>query len=173
MKSRHLEKILGLIFYPIIFLLALILIFEEWLWEQVLIFTNFIANWSMTLLAIPWLLLLPVKFLAMKLMLHQNKMGGLAVLLAAKILGTAIVARVFTLTRTQVLKISWFKKLYELIIYLLAWAKNWLHQARAYQLARLKILQIKMWWAGRRPGFLSLRFKRQLRRKKNHFKNGR
>jgi hypothetical protein len=190
MISIRFEKVLGRLFYPIIFVVALFLIFEEWLWKKVLIFMTFLSHWSvvrkieiyfqglsgygaLAFLAIPWLMLLPLKFVAMRLMLHHHQLSGLGVLLVAKVLGTAIVARVFTLTRTEVLKIEWFKKLYDFIISLLAWARNWLHQSRAYQMAHFKIMQIKKWWSERRPRFFRLYLKRQLRRKKNHFKNNR
>ena len=187
MQPTAFQKFIALLFYPFIFVLALLLIFEEWLWDKTLAITRKIANlpvikqieslfrklppyWALIALCLPWLLLLPVKFLAVHLVSHHKPVLGVVILLSAKVVGTAILARVFALTRDAALKIAWFKRLYELILFLLSWAKQWVRNSKAYQLARVQINSIKLWWRLRRPGFLGKHFRVQLKLKRKNFK---
>lgn len=186
-KPRRLEKTISFFFYPLIFILALLLIFEEWLWGKLLLLTSQMGQWpiirqteaklrqlpkyaALSAIAIPWLLLLPVKFVAVKLVTHHHQFLGLLVLLSAKVIGTAIVARVFSLTRDEALKIIWFKKLYDLILALLHWARNWLQNSTSYKFAHSQIQKIKLRWRQRRATLLGTFFRLQVRRKKNSFK---
>lgn len=186
--TTRLGKTATILFYPFVFVLALLLILEEWLWFHTLIIMNRIGQLpiikqieaflrglptyvALVALCIPWLILLPVKFLAMGLVAHHQPALGLVVLLAAKVIGTAILARLFSLTRDQVLKIVWFKKLYELILRMIAWAKEIMRQSKAYQLAHRQVQQTKLWWQQRRAGILGRFFRSQVRKKKNDLQN--
>lgn len=187
MKPTAFQKLIAVLFYPLIFVLALLLIFEEWLWEKTLIITRQIAGLpvikhieflfrrlppygALAALCIPWLLLLPVKFLAVRLVAHHKPILGVIVLITAKVLGTAVLARVFALTRDQALSIAWFKKLYNLILFLLSWAKEWMRNSKAYQMARIQINDVKEWWRLRRPSFLGKSFRVQLKLKRKNLK---
>src|SRR4051812_42549292 len=95
---------------------ALVLIFEEWGWERLSAIVARLARlpffawlerkiralppWgAIAIFFLPALALLPVKLLALFLIGQSHAMMGLVVLIAAKLAGTAILARLFTLTQ--------------------------------------------------------------------------
>ena len=110
-------------------LIALVILFEEWGWVPLMRFTGAIARlppvarlergivslppWAalMVFLA-PTLPLLPIKLVALWLISHGNVWFGLLVIVAAKIAGTALVARLFMLTRPKLMQMDWFANLY-------------------------------------------------------------
>ena len=110
-------------------LLALVLLFEEWgweplsalfarlarlpLWARVERWISGLPAWgALVLFAAPALALLPVKLLALFLMGRGHALMGLTVLLAAKVAGTAILARLFTLTQPALMRLAWFARWY-------------------------------------------------------------
>lgn len=59
---------------------------------------------------LPSLLLLPVKLLALWFIQRGEATLGLAVIVAAKLLGTALVGRLFILTEPQLMQFAWFAR---------------------------------------------------------------
>lgn len=119
---RALEAVLG-------WLLALVILFEEWGWEPLQRVLARIGAWrglrwiesairrlppyaALALFALPTLALLPVKLGALWLIGHGHVMAGAVVIVAAKVVGTAVVARLFTLTRPALMRLAWFAELY-------------------------------------------------------------
>lgn len=111
-------------------LLALLLLFEEWGWEPLARWLERLARlpligWierriaalppypALLLLAVPAVLLLPVKLLALWLIGRGQLLTGLVVIVAAKVIGTALVARLFMLTRPALLTLPWFTRLHD------------------------------------------------------------
>lgn len=109
--------------------LALILIFEEWGWEPLSRLLGYLARlplWArmeafiarlppyaaLVAFFAPALMLLPVKLLALYWISRGHAVLGLAVVLAAKMLGTAAVARLFALTQPALMQMPWFARLY-------------------------------------------------------------
>lgn len=109
--------------------LALVVLFEEWGWEPLQRALGAIARWpvfawierriaalppygALAVFALPSLALLPVKLLALALVGRGQAMLGLAVIVAAKLAGTALVARLFVLTRPQLMRLAWFAALH-------------------------------------------------------------
>lgn len=109
--------------------LALILIFEEWGWEPLSRLLGYLARlplWArmeavitrlppygaLVAFFVPALMLLPVKLLALYWIGRGHPLLGLAVVLAAKMLGTAAVARLFALTQPALMRLAWFARLY-------------------------------------------------------------
>ena len=109
--------------------LALVLIFEEWGWEPLSRLLGYLARlplWArmerfiaglppygaLVAFFAPALMLLPVKLLALYWISHGHTVLGIAVVLAAKMLGTAAVARLFTLTQPALMQMPWFARLY-------------------------------------------------------------
>jgi uncharacterized membrane protein YphA (DoxX/SURF4 family) len=66
----------------------------------------------MAIFALPALALFPVKLLALFLIGRGHAFGGLAVLVGAKVIGTAVVARLFTLTQPALMRLPWFARWY-------------------------------------------------------------
>ncbi|MGC4061676.1 MAG: hypothetical protein QM749_12850 [Aquabacterium sp.] len=112
-----------------IWLIGLVLLFEEWGWE----YLAAIAAWfgrlpglrwiegrirrlppygALALFAVPLLTLLPIKILALYWLAHGHKMLGIGVIITAKLLGTAITARLFMLTQPTLMKLRWFARLF-------------------------------------------------------------
>ncbi|HXD39930.1 MAG TPA: hypothetical protein VN649_05170 [Ramlibacter sp.] len=110
-------------------LIALILLFEEWGWEPLAALLAKLARlplwaaierriralppWAaVAVFALPALALLPVKLLALFLIGRGHALLGVGVLLTAKVLGTAVLARLFTLTEPALLRLAWFARWY-------------------------------------------------------------
>ena len=117
---------------PMVILAALFMFVEEWLWDHLTTFMAWVARapvfrWlekklaalppygAMAVFLVPGALLLPVKIAALYFMTHGHPGGGLSIIIAAKIIGTAIVARIFTVCRPSLLTVRWFRRLYEWI----------------------------------------------------------
>jgi len=110
-------------------LLALVLLFEEWGWEPLQALLAKLARlplWAwlegriarlppwgaLAIFAIPALALLPIKLLALFLIGRHHAFMGLCVLLSAKVVGTALLARLFTLTQPTLMRLAWFARWY-------------------------------------------------------------
>lgn len=111
-------------------LLALVILFEEWGWEplqRVLarigrwpgfrwIEARVVAlppRWALAVLLLPSLALLPVKLLALWAISRGHALLGALVIVAAKLGGTAVVARLFALTRPALMRMPWFARNYQ------------------------------------------------------------
>lgn len=109
--------------------LALLILFEEWGWEPLKRAMAWVARWpplawierriaalpphaALVLFLAPSLLLIPVKLAALWLLGKGQALLGLAVIVAAKVLGTALVARLFHLTQPALMRLAWFAALY-------------------------------------------------------------
>lgn len=120
-----LRKFKKLLIAPLIYSMALLLLFEQWLWRtshRVLAWLPIFAiitrgeAWISSLppyaaLAIfiaPILLLIPVKILAVLAVIDGHPTIGVLVVLLAKVLGTALVARLYALTEHSLLTLPWF-----------------------------------------------------------------
>ena len=125
--------------------IALLILFEEWGWDPlqqalVRLAERLHLRWlepriralppyaALALFALPALLLLPVKLLALWVIGQGHALTGLAVIVAAKVAGTAVVARLFTLTRPALLRLAWFARLHARWT---AWKHALLAQVRA------------------------------------------
>ena len=110
-------------------LLALLVVFEEWGWEPLQRLLAHIGRWpllhaleagisrlspraALGVVMLPTLTLLPTKFLALWLIADGHALLGLAVVVLAKGVGTAVLARLFVLTRPALLQLPWFARLY-------------------------------------------------------------
>jgi len=71
---------------------------------------------ALALFALPSLLLLPLKLLAMYWLASGQRLLGFTVIVTAKVLGTALVARIFQLTQTALLTIGWCRWVYDHVL---------------------------------------------------------
>jgi hypothetical protein len=109
--------------------LALVLVFEEWGWEplqRVMARLARLPLWermeasicrlppygALLVLCVPALLLFPIKLLALYWVGNGHVVTGLALVLVAKLVGTAAVARLFALTLPALMRLTWFARLY-------------------------------------------------------------
>jgi hypothetical protein len=128
---------------PFLVLLALIFLFEAWLWEHLAPIVAWIverlplraikariAAWvealpptaTLFVFIVPILFLLPLKFLGLWMLARGYWLGALIVLAFAKVLGLGVTAFIFDLTRPKLLQLGWFRRLYERVMIWLAWA---------------------------------------------------
>lgn len=94
----------------------------------------------------PALLLLPVKLAALWLIGQGQAALGLAVIVGAKLIGTALVARLFHLTQPALLTLPWFAHLYARW---LPWKHAWVARIRAswpWRAARIVKKRVQQRW---------------------------
>ena len=113
--------------------LAIWIFLEEWVWDEILAFMAWLGklppiHWAETQIAklppyaaliafvLPGAILLPFKLAAFWLIAHGHGVYGLWVFVIAKVIGTAFLARIFSLTKPALLTIGWFNKSYTAII---------------------------------------------------------
>ena len=143
--------------------LALVLVFEEWGWEPLQRALAWVSRlpglrWvearirqlppygALAIFLLPTLLLLPVKLLALWLIGQGKVLAGSLVIITAKLAGTAIVARLFGLTKDTLMQLAWFARLY---IRWTAWKEALLAQVRTswpWRLGRVLKHRIRQRW---------------------------
>jgi hypothetical protein len=115
------------------FLLALIIVLEEWGWRPLAELLGRLARWrpwaavesviirlppyaALVVFVLPSALLLPLKFLALFLVAKgQIVLAGL-LFVAAKVVATALVARLFMLTQPALMQIGWFASAHDTLM---------------------------------------------------------
>lgn len=116
-------------------LLALVMLFEEWGWKPLAAALAWLARFrliarleelitrlppypSLLVFVAPSAILFPVKIGALWLLAGGHVLKAGALLAVAKVASTALVARIFTLTKPALLQIGWFARAY-------AWFVPW------------------------------------------------
>ncbi len=114
-------------------LLAIIIVFEEWGWRPLVELLGMISRLrlvariealiaalppypALLVFALPSLLLLPLKLVALWLIAHGQLVAASLLFIGAKIVGTAVVARLFMLTRPALMSLAWFAWIYNAIM---------------------------------------------------------
>lgn len=114
-------------------LLAIVVIFEEWGWRPLAAALAQLARLkpiamlealivrlppypALAVFALPSLLLLPLKLVALWLIAQGHVVIASLLFVGAKIAGTAIVARIFMLTRPALMQLGWFARLYNVVM---------------------------------------------------------
>jgi len=130
---------------PVWIVLAVIFLIEAWLWDHLepivarvveLIPLRAFKQWlaervdtlspAMTLIVfiVPVIPLFPLKLVGFWLLAHEYWLSAIATILFAKIVGVAILAFVFDVTRSKLLEMRWFEALYDFVIELRAKANE-------------------------------------------------
>jgi hypothetical protein len=121
--------LLRILTVPLKWLAALVILFEEWGWEPLQRFMASLARYpavaalelrvvalppgpAMLVFLLPSLILLPVNLLAIWLTAQGQALAGSTLIVAAKLLGTTLVARIFTLTQPALMRMAWFARFY-------------------------------------------------------------
>ncbi|NQE48626.1 MULTISPECIES: hypothetical protein [Herbaspirillum] len=176
---------------PLIYTAALLLMLEEWLWDATQALLARIPDWpllvrlqrwverlspyaALMIFLAPTLLLLPVKILALLSITHGHPTLGLLIVLSAKVLGTALVARIYALTRRSLLSLPWFVRYHDRLLAFkarltaqLQATAGWQQVQRLVRSARQGLARIKNALAQRmaaQPGGPATRLLRLLRR---------
>ena len=128
---------------PFLILVALIFLFEAWLWTHLAPIVAWIVariplraikdkmaaaierlppTATLVVFTVPGLLLLPLKFLALWMLARGYWLGALGVLALAKMMSLGVTAFIFDLTRPKLLQLAWFRRVYDRVMVWLAWA---------------------------------------------------
>jgi hypothetical protein len=135
-------------------LLALVIVFEEWGWRPLAAALARLARlkpiaWleahiqrlppygALLVFGAPSVLLLPLKLLALYLIASGHEVAAAALFIGAKVVGTAIVARLFQLTEHQLLQIPWFAWAYGIIMPWKDALKAWIRESWAWRYGRV------------------------------------
>lgn len=114
-------------------LVALILLFEEWGWRPL---SNLLAQlaryrfWALTelwiaglppygallALSVPSVILIPAKLVGVYLLATGHLITAMVVIGLAKVASTALIARIFLLTKPALMQIGWFQRAYDLFV---------------------------------------------------------
>jgi hypothetical protein len=133
------------LFAPLVHLAALLLLLEEWCWDVGARLGAGLARWpllaavearvrllppyaALCLFALPGLLLLPVKLLAVVAIAHGHAVSGIATIVIAKLGGAAVVARLYALTLPTLLAVGWFARCH---CWFMALKEHWIGRLRA------------------------------------------
>ena len=109
--------------------LALLILFEEWGWEPLrrafalfarlpvirqieVVLRKLPPRAAFVVLLLPSLLILPIKLLALWLVAEGRVTRGVAVIIAAKLFGTALLAWLFQLIQPALMQLAWFARLH-------------------------------------------------------------
>ncbi|MBN9599520.1 MAG: hypothetical protein J0G28_07575 [Afipia sp.] len=143
---------------PLWVVLATIFLIEAWLWDHLQPIVARVVDriplralkaWcaarvrhlspgaSLLVFIIPALPLLPLKVVGVWLLAHKYFISAGMVILLAKLLGVGVTAFVFDITRNKLLRMAWFRWLYETILML---------RERAHELLAPFRRQIELAW---------------------------
>lgn len=158
-------------------LLAVIILFEEWGWRPLAAALAALARFApvarveamvaslppypaLLVFAAPSALLLPLKLLSLWLIGQGQIVLATALFVGAKVVGTALVARIFQLTQPALMRLHWFAWLYGIVI---PWKEalvervrqSWVWQQSRLFKARLKE-RLRVVWGPARAAALAL-----------------
>ncbi len=126
-------------------ILALLFLLEAWLWDRLQPIVARIVGvipwgWikpalirlvdrlspqaTLVVFVVPFIILLPLKFLEFWLLAHRQWVAAITVLVLAKLVGLGVTAFIFEVTKDKLLQIAWFRRLYEFFL----WARDWAHE---------------------------------------------
>lgn len=133
--------------------LAVLLVLEEWLWELLTLAGRWLFGvlhlarfefWltqlppvlALVAFLIPVMVVMPLNIVALMLLGKGRLLAAVGIEVVAKLLGVVLVARVFALTKRQLMTFGWFAAIYRGFTSALAWAHERLSATRAYRLAK-------------------------------------
>jgi hypothetical protein len=129
--------------HPLLVLLAIVFLIEAWLWSRLEPIVAWIVGqiplrrvkamlkrfleWlppgaALVAFVVPGALLFPLKLLAVWLITQNHWLAASAVFLFAKLVGLGVAAFIFEVTKPQLLRMAWFRWIYQLVLVWLDWA---------------------------------------------------
>ena len=163
---------------PFVLLAVIIILLEDWLWDDLArlaaaigrlpIFhqiESFIIKLppyaALVFFAAPSLLLIPVKLAALYFMSHGQATLGMLTIIAAKVFGTALVARIFNLTKPTLMGLNWFAWMYTRFTNFKTRIYDALKATKIYRVVhqqRLRWRRVWQEWKTKRRGWLRRRW---------------
>ncbi len=164
---------------PLYLLAAIVVLLEDWLWDDLqrlaaalgrlpvfhqfeVLVLRLSPGAALFVFFIPSLLLIPVKLLALWFISTGHAVVGISTIVAAKIAGTAFVARLFKLTKPKLLTFKWFEVLYTRITAFKRRIYDRIKSAAVYQKLHAFSLRLReSWrrWRRRRESWLRRRWR--------------
>ena len=93
---------------------------------------EWLPPWAVLIVfVVPFIVLLPLKFLEFYLLVQRQWIAAIIVLVLAKLVGLGVTAFIFDITRPKLLQMAWFRWLYELMLVWLAKAHALIDPIRA------------------------------------------
>jgi hypothetical protein len=165
---------------PFVLVAALIVLLEDWLWDDLLRLAVWLGRLpvlrqievliaglppygALAMFAAPSLLLIPVKLVALWCVGHGYASLGVLTAVAAKIIGTALVARIYALTETKLLTIAWFATLHKRFVLFKARVYAAIKATHIYQVVHQQKLRVKTWLRTRGRSLLRQRWEAAVR----------
>jgi hypothetical protein len=149
---------------PLLILLAIAFLIEAWLWRHLESVVEWIVAWlplrgvkarlagvirklppaaTLVVFIVPIAALFPLKVLGLWLLAHKHWIAAGGVLIFAKLVGLAITAFVFEVTRPKLLQLRWFRWVYEHVLIWLDWARRLVAPVRRQVRRLLRIFRAK------------------------------
>lgn len=145
---------------PFVLLAAIFVLLEDWLWDDLVrlmtalgrlpvfrqiegLIASLPPYLSLVVFAVPSLLLIPVKLAAVWLIAHGQQLLGVLLVIGAKVVGTALVARIYSLTHEKLLRIGWFAWLHERFVAFKAKVYAYIKASSIYQAVHTQYGQLK------------------------------
>jgi hypothetical protein len=170
----------------LLFVGALLFLFEEWLWTRLTCFFAWLGRlgalrWldarlvrlppmmALVILCLPMVLLFPFKVAGLWMIASGRFLSGCLLMLAAKVLSTATIARIFLTCRPQLMRMAWFARLHAWTVVLRDRIHAWIAEQQAWRQARrvvrLTKAQLRSWTGRGNPGRRGPLFRWRSRRK--------
>ena len=139
---------------------AVLILFEEWGWEplrrafallaKLPVIRQFEAllkrlppRWALVVLVLPSLLILPIKLLAVWLVAEGRVLLGVGLVIAAKLIGTALLAWLFQIIQPALMQLGWFARVHARWTAWKAELLAWVRASAAWRMARAVKLRMK------------------------------
>lgn len=128
---------------PLLVLLAIVFLIEAWLWRHLEPIVERIVAWlplravkasvagfirglppaaTLIVFIVPVVALFPLKLVGLWLLANKHWFAAGVILVFAKLVGLAVTAFVFEVTRPKLLQMAWFRWIYEHVLIWLDWA---------------------------------------------------
>lgn len=147
---------------PFWILLALIFLLEAWLWDhlepivaravnvipwgklkiRLATFIEDLPPWAtLIVFVVPLAVVFAFKVLGLWLLTQHLHLAAVATLVLAKLVGLGVTAFVFDVTRHKLLQLTWFRRLYDFVMWLRDWAHGRVDPLRHRMLVWLRLLK--------------------------------
>jgi hypothetical protein len=128
---------------PLLILLAIVFLIEAWLWRHLEPVVERVVAWiplravkawiaglirklppaaTLIVFVVPVVVLFPLKLVGLWLLANKHWLAAGIILVLAKLVGLAVTAFVFEVTKPKLLQMAWFRWFYEHVLIWLDWA---------------------------------------------------